>query len=96
MNALVRALPALDPSSHVVITRAFTPVHAAERMNAYRAARSLHRDDHEFARAHRRGLRMQQRICARPSVLGALFPRREAATAGTDPPASFIGTQPQG
>lgn len=92
MTALAVIPCPLDPSTHVVMTRAFTPVHPAFRLEAYRAERSRQRDDHEFARAHRRGLRVQQRICARPSVLATLFPRREAATAGTDLPASFIGT----
>lgn len=92
MSALAVIPCPLDPSTHIVLTRAFTPVRPALRLDAYRAERSRQRDDYEFARAHRRGLRVQQRICARPSVLATLFPRREAATAGTDLPASFIGT----
>lgn len=72
MNAIALRAPDLCPSTRVVLTRAFTPASAAMRLDTYRAARSQCRDDHEFARAHRRGLRLQAQLCARPSVLRML------------------------
>lgn len=68
MNAIVLRAPDLCPSTRVVLTRTFTPLSTAARIDTYRAARSIHRDDHEFARAHRRGLRLQAHLCARPSI----------------------------
>lgn len=69
MSAIAIRVPDLCPSTRVVLTRFITPMNASMRLDAYRLARSQCRDDHEFARAHRRGLRLQAHICARPSII---------------------------
>lgn len=92
MNAIAVIPQPLDRSTHIVMTRSFMPANNAARLDAYRAARGRHRDDNEFTRTYRRGLRLQERICARPSVLAELFPRREAPQVGTDPPATPQGS----
>ncbi len=47
----------MTPAS--IVTRSFTPLPDAVRLDAYRSARAAHRDDYEFTRAHREGCALQ-------------------------------------